>query len=217
MVKVGVVFGMLATVGFLLLQWQWYPDTQRASISGLWSDACPCHVPCMCWRTGSSSSPNCLNVNLYRITQDGSHEANLRGTQFVVIESSEVPYAAPFPQTVMIDSSASPDQVRAITSLAVKYFTNAKITLQPMVYRENGNSQELEISNVLTYKIQISEKSPKNDVSDFLYHWLANPKQGIVTKVWYGPPGQQAIQYSGTNALKGDFRMLWPVPVFLVH
>src|SRR5260370_14824530 len=133
MVKFGLVFGMLATVGFVLILWQWYQAMRRDSMSGLWSDACPCHVPCLCWRTGSSSSPNCFNVNLYRITQDESHTTNLRGSQFVVIESSDAPYAAPFPQTVFVDSSASPDQVRVITSLAEKYFAHAKVIRHPSV------------------------------------------------------------------------------------
>jgi hypothetical protein len=212
MVKFGLACGVLVTVAFALFQWRWNAATQRDSISGLWSDACPCHVPCMCWRTNRSSSSNCFNVNLYRITRDESLTANLRGSQFVVIESSDTPYAAPFPQTVFVDSSASPDQVSIITALAAKYFAHAKVIRQPMVYRENGNNQQLEIPNVLSYNIQISEARPKNDVSDFLYHWLTNPRQGIVTKVWYGPPGEQSIEYSGTNALKGEFHMLRPSP-----
>jgi hypothetical protein len=206
-VKFRLVLAALAILAFALFE-----DRSTAphdsTVSGFWSDACPCKIPCPCWRTGHSSAPKCLNLHLYRILQDDSETANLRGLQFVVLESPDAPYAAPVARTVFVDSLTSDGQIIALTGLAEKYLGHVQFVRQHLVFRETRGNQRLEIPDLLSFNIEISNSPPQNEVSNFLYSWLKNPKQGVASEVWYGPAGQEAIKYSGTNALTAEFHMV---------
>lgn len=186
------------------------PNLGRGYLSGLWSDACPCKIPCPCWRTNHSSAPECINVHVFRITHDEASGLNLSGSEFVLIAAPKSLYAAPTPVRLFIDPSVSDSKLAGIKSLITRYFGPIEIVRLPIRFSESDHSQSVEIPGMLTYTVRSLGEPPAPTVKDYLYPWLVNPMQGVVREVDYNAPGHKAIHYSGTNSLLAEFRMLWP-------
>jgi hypothetical protein len=78
-------------------------------------------------------------------------------------------------------------------------------------YHETDKTQDLLIPGVLRYEVNFDVERPlSNEVSENLYPWLSNPRQGIVTSVVYTAPGEDTVRYSKTNALSATFRIPMP-------
>jgi len=189
------------------------PHLQNARagfIVGQWSDACPCKIPCPCWRTRRSSSPNCVNVHVFRITDDESAGTNLAGSVFVLLQIPRSAYAAPSPETLFLDRLTPADKSVAIETLIRSYFGAVKTVRVPLRFSENEHGQSVQIPGVLTYRVRPLREPPLQTVADYLYPWLSDPIQGVAVEVTYRVPGHKTIRYSETNSIFAQFRLLRP-------
>ena len=64
-------------------------------LEGVWSDACPCKIPCPCWKTQTANVVRCVNPQVFHITKGhfGSHD--LSGVTFVLVGLPNRNYGPP--------------------------------------------------------------------------------------------------------------------------
>lgn len=184
-------------------------ESNRTIISGKWSDACPCKIPCPCWKTHKSAARRCVNFHVFHIQSGQYSGVDLAGSIFVLVNLPLALGQAPVPATLFIDTadlkkaSAIEDSLRTLFG-----FTPANVTVAPIRYRESGKTERLWIPGLLSYKVSFEHKrSLSSEVSENLYEWLSDPKQGLVESLIYLPQGQDPVEYSQTNALFGYFRI----------
>lgn len=178
-------------------------------IEGVWSDVCPCSIPCSCWHTHRSNAPRCLNFHVFKVIHGMYGGTDLSGATFVLLNLPASAFQAPSPRTLFIDQGLSEQKAIAIEGLIGKYFGPTHTRRAPIDFREHSSRQEVTIPGILSFGISLDSSLDLSDqVSEDLYPWLFNPKQGIAYHVSYLPLGQEPIRYSGTNAISASFRIL---------
>lgn len=182
-------------------------NAQPAYVAGRWSDACPCDVPCPCWRTSRASARVCLNVHVFHIRTDESSASNIARLGFVLLMKPKAAYGAPSPSTLYIDSVVPMQQVVEVENLVRQTFGDLQTVRLPIRFSENHLIQSVEIPGVLDYKVRRGREAPTGDVANYLYSWLSKPVQGVALDVRYQEPGREAIHYSGTNSISAEFRL----------
>jgi hypothetical protein len=183
------------------------PSTSE--ISGTWSDACPCSIPCSCWRKHQSSAEFCVNFHVFKIRSGTYDGTNLAHSVFVLANLPRAPREAPVPDTLFIGTtdekkaSAIEGAVRRLL-----FFAPLRVLRTPIRYHETKNKQEVSIRGILLYKIDFDVQQPLSDeVRENLYPWLSDARQGIVKLVVYSRRDGKTIEYVNTNALWGIFRV----------
>jgi hypothetical protein len=192
------------------------PNVEPTYILGKWSDACPCHIPCPCWRTSRASARVCLNVHVFRITRDESSDSNLAGLTFVVLMKPNAAYEDPSPRSLYIDSGVPTQQAAEIESLVERLFGRLQSVRAHIRFSEDHDIQRVKISGVLDYKVRTAGAGPAEEVRKYMYTWLSKPVQGVALDVRYKEPGHEPIHYSGTNSISAEFRLEKP-PSALSH
>jgi Protein of unknown function (DUF1326) len=189
-------------------------DVRPDYVSGLWTDACPCKVPCPCWRTGHSSAPDCVNLHVFYITHDTGLDSNLNEARFILLNIPVSSHNAPAPQALFIDLHTDDRRSTLIKALVSEYFGDVEVRRVPIDVSQQMHSQTASIPGVLDYQVQFpDEVSPIPEVADYLYPWLSKPVQGLTFKIEYTSLDGKKVRYSGTNAIKANFRMKRPVSV----
>ncbi|MGH2360386.1 MAG: DUF1326 domain-containing protein [bacterium] len=88
--------------------------TDSAIVEGVWSDACPCAIPCSCWSSGSPNVAYCSNIQVY-VLRSGQHKGvAFKGNVFVVAHSSRSAWAAPSLAALYLDHRLEPIVAAAI-------------------------------------------------------------------------------------------------------
>jgi hypothetical protein len=172
------------------------PGYRSDLISGVWSDACPCLVPCGCWRTQRSAAVKCVNLHVFKVQRGTYEDVDLTGSVFVLLNLPTEAHAAPKANTLFVESSASPRQREAIEALVSNYFGPVPSKSVVIKFSQDGHGQKAVIPGLLNYKIKFREMSPADEVKDYLYTWLYDAKQGTTLEVTYTPPGQKEVRYS---------------------
>lgn len=181
-------------------------------ISGTWSDACPCNIPCPCWKRHESSAQMCVNFHVFKI-QSGSYEgADLSGSVFVLLNLPKAPRQVPVPDALFVatddgrKAAAIEDGLRHLFG-----FTAPTVSRTSIQYFDSGKKQRVSIPGLLSYEVSFERKQRlSDDVSDNLYSWLSNAKQGSVKLVVYSPATGEKVKYAHTNAISAEFRIRVP-------
>jgi hypothetical protein len=171
------------TIVFMVPSWQGgTPDY----VSGSWTDACPCRVPCPCWRTGRSSASECVNLHVFNVTYDSSQDTNLNRARFILLNIPMSTHRAPRPQTLFIDLHTDDRRTTLIKAMVSQYFGEVEVRRVPIDFSQQTHSQTVSIPGVLEYQVQfLDELSPLPEVANYLYPWLSKPVQGVTSKVEY--------------------------------
>lgn len=186
------------------------PQSNSSYLKGEWSDACPCKVPCPCWKTGQSSVEKCTNFHLYLIPEGRYAGKTLRNTAFVVVNVSHVSRGRPLPTVSYIELGASPVERTAVSAFLREVYPGAHIPLhrKSIKFKSTATKHLATISGLLTYEVAFpnagSSKKPVESVSSYLYPWLSEPQQGETTRVAF-QGNRSNVKYSGTNALRARF------------
>ncbi len=93
-----------------------------AGFSGTWSDACPCTIPCMCWKEKKASVPDCFNVQVFKIDRGSYRGVKIGGSLFVLVGTSGKPYSAPSATTLIIDKRLDNRRALAIEEFISRQF-----------------------------------------------------------------------------------------------
>jgi hypothetical protein len=177
-------------------------------VSEVWSDACPCTIPCTCWRTHRSSAEMCANFPVFKVLQGRYRGRELGGSVFVLLNLPSSPHRAPVANTLYIDSAVDEETASAIISLIGSIFAplhEARIHIQ---FVEGAKTQALIIPGLLEYKVNFTgDYNVSDEVLNYLYPWLADPRQGTVEQVAFYRSNNNVVQYSGTNAILARFRI----------
>jgi hypothetical protein len=177
-----------------------------AGISGVWSDACSCAIPCPCWETGSANVRRCLNVQMF---QPKTHDSSNGGATFVLIGNSEG-YWAPSKYTLYVSNSADATLVSKLTDFFGSYYGVGPEDLRRVVINveTSAYTQRLEIPGVLHYSIESLPKTALSDsVSDHLCEFLLKPKQWKTHALTYQSETGTVIRYKGTSSLTAQFQI----------
>lgn len=181
-------------------------DGSSLDLSGTWSDACSCSIPCPCWQTGRANVRHCLNVQVFHPDTSGSSNGK---AVFVLIGSSEG-YWAPSRYTLYLDDSTDPMFARKVGAVFKKYYGADLATSRGVAIRMEitPRTQRVDIPGILRYRI---ESHPNIDISDsvsnYLYNWLFEPEQWRTTSLRYRSETGQVIEYKGTSSLVARFRL----------
>jgi hypothetical protein len=207
-VRLFLLFLLLTSSSTLLCM----QDFQFHVISGTWSDACPCSIPCPCWSKNQSRAELCVNFHVFKITGGGYNGVKLENNIFVLENSPTAPRQRPAAHTLYVGTTSTAE------SEAIEQFVKRSLGMSPtrvlrvrINFEERHHTLAVNIPDVLSYKISFERNRPlSSEVEQNLYPWLSNPRQGITTAVIYTPRAGTFVKYSSTNALSGDFRV--PVP-----
>jgi hypothetical protein len=185
----------------------------KSYIIGTWSDACPCHIPCTCWGKQISNAQWCINFHVFSIRSGSYNGVDLSGSVFVLLNLPSAPGQVPHPDSLFISTgdarkaAAIQGSLKQIFGFAPPHVLRTHIT-----YGEEDGEQRLSIPSLLLYSITFQpEQRMSADVSENLYGWASNARQGKVESVVYSPAGSQKVEYSNTNAISARFRI--PVPI----
>lgn len=198
-VSFGLIFAQINRVG-------------SAYISGTWSDACPCKIPCPCWSNHESSAQVCTNFHVFRIETGSYHGVDLSGSVFVLLNLPKGVRQRPIANTLFVNAD-DPRRAETIERGFRDLFAFAapKVLRAPIHYSQSGRRQTVLIPGLLSYNLSFErEQRLSPDVSLNLYHWLSNARQGFVQSVLYYPERDERVEYSNTNAISAQFRV--PVP-----
>src|SRR5882724_8849943 len=89
------------------------------TVSGVWSDSCPCRVPCPCWKTGKASANKCVNVQVYQAHSFGLQKEN---TLFVLVGVPKHPYGAPEDYSLYVDPHVTKDNLDQLKDLLASFY-----------------------------------------------------------------------------------------------
>lgn len=182
----------------------------RNDIAGEWSDACPCRIPCPCWKTSRSQVRRCVNVQVFHIEHGQYQGIDFAGATLVLVNTPETDFDSPGSRILYVAQEYDKaDGARALSRLFSDIFKlppRRGIRFVRMNTIITYGRQVVAIPNVLTYVVSQSDglSRPDDTVRDDLYSWLEEPKQWRTQKVSYLP---EKTQYQRTNALYGRFRV----------
>ena len=183
-------------------------------ISGTWSDACPCNIPCPCWKRHESSARMCVKFHVFRIRNGSYDGVDLSGSVFVLMNSPKGLRQAPVADTLFVDTDDARKAAAIENSLKRLFaFTPPKVLRTSIQYYESGKKQRVSIPGLLSYNVSFErERRLSDDVSENLYNWLSNARQGSVESVVYSSAVGEIVKYANTNAISAEFRILVPQP-----
>jgi hypothetical protein len=206
------LFVLLVFCSSVLLRAQDH-QSEAPEISGTWSDACPCSIPCPCWHKHKSSARVCVNFHVFRIRQGTYDGVSLAESVFVLEGLPRIPGQAPATHTLFVNS-ADPRKASAIESVVRRFgLAPPRVSRTVIEYHGTDKTEELLIPGVLRYEVSFEVQRPLSDeVSANLYPWLSSPRQGTVKSVVYSAPGEETVTYSNSNALSAAFRIPTPEP-----
>lgn len=181
------------------------------SLRGVWSDACPCRVPCPCWHSGRAAVSQCVNVHVFIVEEARSGSRGLPGFAFVLVNLPNASGEAPSPRALYVNEEAGDDAVEVMTSFIRAVYASggsppaARVRMDVEISAEG---QRVEIPGILEYRIRLPAGSdsprPAPVVEEHLYGWLRDARQGVADRVQYRH-GDQSHSYTGTNALVARF------------
>lgn len=177
--------------------------------SGTWSDACPCKIPCSCWRSERASVARCLNVQIYapRMT-DGGISAK-HGPVFVLVGVPAAPYLSPSSFSLFIDARMPKSTIEFMSDFFEDNYGIQPGTgrIVPIKTALRPDSQSVKIPGILNYEVRLSSQDVDADVRQFLYPWLDRPQQWETRAVSYTSTAGKVDKFSGTNALSAGFNL----------
>lgn len=128
-------------------------------IIGLWSDACPCQIPCPCWKSGKANASLCVNVQLYAISQAVLNGVATRDLQFVLVAMPTGPHGISIPRRAYVDSGVPGEKVRTMTKLIeMMYGVSVQVIRRKVHISTSSEKHEVTIPGVLTYKSKASQR-----------------------------------------------------------
>lgn len=177
-------------------------------IYGRWTDACPCKIPCPCWKTQKSSAKSCVNFQVFRIRAGLSDGLSMAGSIFVLESKPQREGEAPTPMILFVEPVDTQRQ-RAIAAIVKRLgFDSPRVVPAKISYHATRDTQSVSLGGILWYQITFDpNRVLASEVSENLYPWLFNGRQGVVLSVVSLPHSGHAVEYSGTNALSADFRL----------
>jgi hypothetical protein len=95
-----------------------------------------------------------------------------------------------------------------VSDLISNYFGTTPTTYAHISVSDRPGFAEFNIPNVLTFKITFDpDRKPIDDVGNFMYPWLSEPRQGLSQDFVYSPSDGDQVSYSGTNALSAKLKI----------
>jgi hypothetical protein len=204
------VCGLLALLltGLPVLKGHGTPNGGPRDVSGAWSDACPCAIPCPCWRTHKSSVRTCLNIQTFQIGKGRYEGADLSGAAFVLLSLPVLPGEAPIPERLFVSDSATEKETHAIRALIERQLGEVTVSRAPLRITADNDRVEASVAGVISYRVRAAGQAPPlAGVSNYLYPWLSDVKQWTAEEVTYRSPAGERTRYSNTNSLHGHFRI----------
>jgi|HubBroStandDraft_1064217.scaffolds.fasta_scaffold71271_1 hypothetical protein len=181
---------------------------QKAPL-GTWSDACPCKIPCPCWRTQRANVPRCLNVQLY--APSVAMEKAKQNVVFVLVGSPTTQYGSPSNFSLYVDKGMPTSTLEFMRGFFADNYgiaphTEKIVSINASLSRD---SESVEIPDLLAYKVSASSQMLDVNVEKYLYPWLTNPRQWVSSSVTYKSNGKTE-EYEGTNSLSANFDLNQP-------
>jgi len=155
-----------------------------------------------------------VNFHVFRITAGVFDGVDLRGAVFVVVNLPRAPRQQPVADTLFVRKEDE-GKGSAIQMLLQRVFalTPRKVSTSSIEFHESRKKVQVKIPGLLLYKISFGRNQALHpDVSENLYPWLFDSRQGTVDAVSYSPENEKSVTYSNTNALSGTFRVAIPSP-----
>ena len=211
LITIGLVALLLAP--FLGQEGDAWPPSIRSnegiSITGSWSDSCPCRAPCPCWRTGRANVSKCVNVQVYQAHLQGKGTTPTDSV-FVLVGVPRHPYEDPELYTLYRERDVRNDLLGGLQGLfegfyEVKLQDSQQVSISASI---KEHSHQVSIPGVLRYEVV----SLRKDVVDgrlrrYLYPWLDHPKQWETRLTKYQYPDGSSVAYRRTNALEARFHL----------
>jgi hypothetical protein len=204
-----VCLGILVTLCVMPLRdaggWCSVPKDLSRAVSGTWSDACSCSIPCTCWRTGRSNVQHCLNVQVFQLDSLESVEKST----FVLVGNS-AGYWPPSQYVLYFDNGADELLVRKLSSFFQTFYGAKPMPLSAvkLKLRVSPRRRHLEIPGILHYDIESGSRTAVSDmVRGYLYEFLTEPEQWRARELRYQSKLGRGGKSRGTNALVARFRI----------
>lgn len=177
------------------------------NLEGVWSDACPCRIPCPCWRNQNANVVRCVNPQVFHITKGHFGGHDLSGVTFVLVGLPNRDYGPPdfYRAYGSMKDIPTADLFATVFQLPLERGTEAISVPQVKL---SDSSHFIRIPNLLTYDVgaNVYDGPLSPELDGYLYPWLRDAKQWTVRRVEYGS-GAERISYAGTNSLTGRFKI----------
>ncbi len=188
------------------------PQNQQSyEAEGVWSDACPCKIPCPCWRTGQSNVARCINVQMFHVRSGLFQGKDIAGLTFLLVGMPDAEYERPIFDKAYAQSGPGANSFDAVllqnlfgvqARSGVQVVSNMKVRLEPSFQRADVHGLlQYDVGSPRGHVIQLS-----HEVGDYLYPWLRDAKQWETRKVSFRLDGS-TLSYHGTNSIVGEFRV----------
>ena len=180
-------------------------------LEGTWSDACPCTVPCPCWRTQRASARRCVNLQVFHIEKGHFERFDLSGSTFVLAGVPADEYGTPDLYRVYSDPTLGSADVAALFTTAFGLPLGRGAETVPSIKAEiEASAHSVTIPELLFYEVAPETANgsvqPSPEVGPYLYPWIRDSRQWQTRRVNYNLDGKE-VTYSGTNGLKGRFKI----------
>ena len=184
-------------------------------IEGVWSDACPCKIPCPCWRTGHSNVPKCLNFQVFHINQGFFQGADIGKATFVLAAAPDAPYEQPeFLRIYGVEgpgTNVAGDLMQRVFGIKTRFGLQEASSMKVVT---DQRRHTVDIPKLLHYDVGAARTSQISgelsmDVASYLYPWIENAQQWEVRKVRLRVDGHR-VTYSKTNSIFGQFALHSP-------
>jgi len=153
-----------------------------------------------------------VNFHAFKI-QTGSYDGvDLSGSVFVLVNLPRQSWEAPVADTLFVNTSDVRKSAAIENSLKRLFsFAPTKVSRGPIRYHESGKKQTVSIPGLLEYRVSFErDQILSTDVSENLYYWLSNARQGLVESLVYSPVRGKPVKYANTNAISAEFRVRVP-------
>ena len=173
-----------------------------ATVAGTWADACPCSIPCPCWKTHKANVDACVNIHALSLRTARFRDFVLPHTTFVLVFLPSQPWAAPSPVTLYVSQSANAGIARATEDVVtLLYGARLPATPVPLFTSLSTKRWAIKIPGILDYDVRmVPGERAHPDVQAYLYSWLSDPIQGVAHRVRYTSASVNR-EYHGTNGL----------------
>jgi hypothetical protein len=178
----------------------------RYHIEGTWSDACPCHISCPCWRTQKAQARRCLNVQVFHIEKGYFEGSELAGATLVMIGMPSDEYGTPDLYRAYSDRSVGAPITPLFETTFGLQLARGTETVSSIKVKIDPSMHSVTIPGLLSYVVAGEAVRPTAEVEPYLYPWIRDARQWRTRHVRYTLSGDE-VMYSGTNALEGRFRI----------
>jgi hypothetical protein len=177
--------------------------------SGAWSDACPCKIPCSCWRSERANVARCVNVQVYAPKLADGGEGTKHGPVFVLVGVPATPFLSPSSFSLFIDARMPKSTVDLMSDFfednyGIQPGTGKIVPIKTALYPD---SQTVKIPGALSYQVRLLSEDVDPNVKEYLYPWLGEPRQWRTRAVHYTSSAGKVDKFSGTNALSAGFNL----------